>query len=151
MEAETGSAKAINTEPILTWKVHLLRDEPRKLLLILPVIAFSLLVCFSTFRSPLLMVIVLFLFCSSLADFLFPVRYEIDEQGASARTLFSRTYIEWSRVKKYYTDGLGIKLSPLNTQGRLTAFRGVYLRFGDRKDEVIEVVRRMRDVAVSNS
>jgi len=42
-------------------------------------------------------------------------------------------------------DDRGIKLSPLGKPGRLEAYRGVYLRFGDRAYEVKETVRRMRD------
>jgi hypothetical protein len=86
-----------------------------------------------------------FLLISSLADFLFPVRYEINERGASVRTLLGRTFIEWERVRKYYLDDHGIKLSPLIKPGRLEAYRGVYLKFGSRRDEITEAVRRIRD------
>lgn len=137
--------------PGLVWNVHLVRDEPRKLFLILPVVLISLIACYLIFRSPFFIAILLLLFSSALAEYLFPVRYEISTKGASSRTLFSRNFIEWERVKKIYLDECGVKLSPLSRQGRLEAFRGVYLRFGDRRDEVIEAVRRMRDVARTDS
>lgn len=150
-ENEFGSPAAVDAEPMLIWKVHLVREEPRKLLLILPVVVFSLFVCYLIFRSPLPLVAVLFLYLSSLADYLFPVSYKIDTKGVTVRTLLGRSSIEWNRVKKYYLDEYGIKLSPLKKAGRLEAYRGVYLRFGGRRDEVIEAVKRMRDVIRTDS
>jgi len=146
-ETSVGSAaESISAEPILAWKVHLLRESPAKVLLIAPLVAASLLACYLMFRSPLLLAVTVFLLISSLADYLFPVRYEINERGASVRTLLGRTFIEWERVRKYYLDDHGIKLSPLKKPGRLEAYRGVYLRFGSNRDRIIEVVRRMQDV-----
>lgn len=132
-------------EPILTWKVHLLREQPSKLLLVIPAAALSLVASCVLFQTFTLGLIVLFLIMASLAEYLFPIRYQLDERGASARTLTSLTRIEWRRVKKYYLDDHGIKLSPLSRQTRLEAYRGVYLRFGDRRDEIIRAVKEIRD------
>ena len=142
---EADSTRASSAEPVLGWKVHLLREEPAKVLLIAPVVLASLFACYVIFHSILLLAIILLMFASSLAEFLFPIRYEINGCGASARTLLSRTSIEWDRVKRYYLDDRGIKLSPLARPGRLEAYRGIYLRFGSRRDEVTQAVRRMRD------
>lgn len=146
-----GPDGVVGAESVLTWRVHLLNEEPKRALLIAPAVVLGLLATYAFFHSVLSMALVLLLLLASLADYLFPVRYEITSEGASCRTLFSRTFIEWRRVKKYYVDAHGIKLSPLARQGRLEAYRGVYLRFGDRKDAVIEVVRRMRDVVSTGS
>lgn len=141
---EAGSTKS-HAEPILTWKVHLLREQPAKLLLVIPAAALSLVVSHIFFGTFSFGLIALFLIMASLAEYLFPIRYELDSRGASARTLTAFTRIEWSRVKKYYLDDRGIKLSPLSRQTRLEAYRGVYLRFGSRRDEVIEAVKEIRD------
>lgn len=148
---EICPSHAVEAEPILSWKVHLVREEPGKLFLILPVLIFSLLTCYFMFRSPLFLAAVLFMFLSSLADYLFPIEYEISAKGASARTKLGTTFIEWNRVRRCYVDSHGIKLSPLPARSRLENYRGVYLRFGDRREEVIETVRRMRDVVRSNA
>lgn len=141
---EAGSTKS-HAEPILTWKVHLLREQPAKLLLVIPAAALSLVASYVLFGTFTFGLIALFLILTSLAEYLFPIRFEIDSQGASARTLTARTRIEWSRVKKYYLDDRGIKLSPLSRQTRLEAYRGVYLVFGDRREEIIEAVKEIRD------
>lgn len=143
---EFESAQEATTEPVLVWKVYLLRESPRKVLLVVPVVAVSLFAGYIFTHSLLVLTVTLFLFVSALTEYLFPIRYELTSRGASAYTLFGRTTIEWERVRKYYVDDHGIKLSPLPTQGRLEPYRGVYLRFGRNRDEIMEVVRRMRDV-----
>lgn len=54
------------------------------------------------------------------------------------------TEIKWENVKRCYVDDLGVKLSPLDRASRIEAFRGVYLRFGDNQDAVIEAVKSLR-------
>ncbi|HUV04806.1 MAG TPA: hypothetical protein VMX94_06835 [Armatimonadota bacterium] len=149
LEPEPGPA-AVSTEPILSWKVHILRESPGRMFLVGPVVLGSLLASYIMFQSLLVLAVAAFLLISALAEFLFPIRFVISEHGAFSRTLLSRTYIEWDRVKKYYLDDRGIKLSPLEPRGRLEAYRGVYLRFGGNRDEVIEAVRRMRDARCAN-
>ena len=149
LETASGLPDAASTEPILAWRVHLLRENPARMFLIAPIVVISLLVCCSVIHSLLFTAIILFLFVSALSEYLFPIRFEITNRGASARSLLGKTFIEWDRVKKYYVDNKGIKLSPLSRQGRLEAYRGVYLRFGDRRDEVVEAVRGMRDAVQS--
>lgn len=146
---ETAADSAERLQPILAWKVHLLREQPVKLLLIVPVVLLGLVVSYVMFQTPVFALVALVLFTSALAEYLFPVRYEIDARGASSRTLVGRTRIEWDRVRKYYLDDHGIKLSPLSGGSRLEAYRGVYLRFGDRREEVVEAVRTMRDAATT--
>ena len=148
-KAQLGIEGAAKAEPILAWKVHLVREHPAKMLLIAPVLVFSLVVCYVFTHSPVFMAVTFILLASSLADFLFPIRYEITERGASSKTLLGRNAVEWKRVKKYYLDDRGIKLSTLPRPGRLEAYRGLHLRFGDNRDQVIEAVRRMRDAVHS--
>jgi len=147
---ESQSAQEATTEPVLVWKVHLLRESPRKVLLVIPIVAISLVAGYIFTHSLLVLAVTLFLFVSALIEYLFPIRYELTSRGASAYTLLGRTTIEWERVRKYYIDDYGIKLSPLPSQGRLEPYRGVYLRFGRNKNEVMEVVRRMRDVRTAS-
>jgi hypothetical protein len=129
----------------MEWQVHLLKEDPKKLLLMVPVILASLFAAYALFGSPIFMVVVVFLFASSLSGYLFPVHYTLTREGACVRTLTGRNFLPWTRVKKYYLDENGIKLSTLSTPGRLEAYRGVYLRFGGNRDTVVEAVRRIRD------
>lgn len=143
-EFKTGSI-ATSDEIIMEWQVHLLREDIKKLLLVVPVVAASLFTAYALFGSPVFMAVVVFLFASSLSGYLFPVHYTLTRTGACVRTLTGRNFVPWTRVKKYYLDENGIKLSTLPAPGRLEAYRGVYLRFGGNRDAVVEAVRRIRD------
>jgi hypothetical protein len=136
---------ASSDDIILTWKVHLLRDNPKKLLLVIPIFMLSLILCYATFHSFFYVAVAALLFVIALNDYLFPVSYEITEHTAASFAVFARSRIGWGSVKKYYIDDAGIKLSPFENHTRLEAYRGVYLRFGNHKDEVTAAVRRMRD------
>ncbi|MHB1000272.1 MAG: hypothetical protein ACYC27_13610 [Armatimonadota bacterium] len=148
---EQRSAVAVDAEPILSWRVHLLMEKPVRMFLVASVLLISLYGCYVIFHSLFSIAVVLLLFAASLSDYLFPVRYEITEKGASSRTIFGKNTIEWDRVKKYYVDNCGIKLSSLPKPSRLEAYRGVYLRFGAHREEVVDAVRRMRDVRSTTS
>lgn len=58
--------------------------------------------------------------------------------------LLKSSEIKWANVKRCYLDDFGVKLSPLDRVSRVEAFRGVYLRFGDNQNEVIEAVKALR-------
>ena len=78
----------------------------------------------------------------STAEFWLGTSYKVDSNGASARTGASMTSLEWSAVKQAIVQNDGVKLSPLGTSSRLEAFRGVFLKYGDHKEQVLEKVRR---------
>lgn len=136
---------AENSSFEFVWKVHMLSSEPSKLLLILPVVILSGVICYFIFKSILYLAVMLILYIIALSDYIFPIKYITTNETASARTVFSFSAIKWADVKKYYIDQFGIKLSPFNNRTKLEAYRGVYLRFGKYKDQVVDVVKRMRD------
>jgi hypothetical protein len=130
--------------PILSWTVHLARKQPRKLALIFPI--FLLTLFWAYYLVGVFGIAVAFLgLTAALADFLFPVHYEITTQRATCRRLLGITEIRWGNVKRCYLDDLGVKLSPLPRLSRLEAYRGVFLRFDGNDSEVIEAVRSVRE------
>lgn len=128
---------------ILRWTVHLALEHPRKLLVLLALLS-TLMAASYWVIGALGPIAVALAMGGALAEFLFPVTYELTEQGAMCKTLVKFSEIKWKNVKRCYLDDLGVKLSPLEHQSRLEAFRGVYLRFGNNRDEVIEAVKSMR-------
>ena len=128
---------------ILTWSVHLAREEPHKTVLALALVAavgFIGFVVVGPFPAVAASLVVIL----SLCEFLFPISYEISEGGARARSLLRTAKLSWSDVNRCYLDDTGIKLSPFDRQSRLEAFRGLYLRFGGNKEQVIRTVRSLR-------
>lgn len=81
-----------------------------------------------------------FLF-GSLSSFFFPTKYLITEETITIRSVFRKNSVSWDRFKRYYIDKNGIFLSPFTQPSRLENFRGVYIRFGDNRDYVINYVK----------
>ncbi len=127
---------------VLSWSVHLARTNPVKFVFVLAVILISSTISRIVIGgiAPLAVAITLI---ASLADFLFPVQYEITLDGAQCRMIHKRSEIRWEKVNNCYIDDVGIKLSPLPENSRLEGFRGVYLRFAGNKDTVIEAVKTL--------
>ena len=101
------------------------------------------------FRSfwPALLPMLALLF--SLSEYVFPIRYTLTAQSASARCGLSVLEIRWADVRHAYLTGDGIKLSPLTAKNsRFESLRGVFLRFGDNQDAVTYAVRQFRSEAV---
>lgn len=149
-QADLQPGTAASEQTILVWKVHLLREQPWRMLPVALVVTLSFLVSYLYCHNIIMPIVVLLLFASALNDYFFPVSYRITARHASRRTLFGHESIEWSAVRKCYLDDYGVKLSPLPRRSRLETYRGVYLRFGNRREEVIEAVRKMRDAGRSN-
>jgi hypothetical protein len=134
-------------EPSLEWSVHLARGEPRQAAGALLATAGAGIVVWSVFGNPLMGLAAVAVILGSIAEFLFPIRHRLTAQGAEVRFGLSRSFIAWSQVRKCYLSAEGLKLSPLPSPHRLEVFRGVFLRFADNKDQVIDFVRRARHVA----
>lgn len=82
---------------------------------------------------------------ASLADFLLPVYYRLDEQSAKSRCGFIVSEIRWENVKRVVEGEDGIKLSPLEKPSRLSPFRGVFLRPNGNKQEILERIAYYRE------
>jgi len=126
-----------------TWTVYLAREEPLKTalaLFLIAAIAFAGWVLAGPFPAAAASLVTIL----SLCEFLFPVSYEVSQQGARVRSLLKTTNVTWSQVGACYLDDNGVKLSPFNRPSRLEAFRGLYLRFAGNEDEVVQAVRLMR-------
>jgi len=128
---------------ILRWRVHLASEHPGKLLCSLGLAALASAAAYHAL-GPLGSAAVALALIGSLADFLFPVTYEITAHRAACRMLIKRAEIEWRSVRRCYVDQAGVKLSPLEGPSRLEAFRGVYLRFNGNREQVIDAVHAMK-------
>ena len=140
------SSSELRDDVVLTWVVHLAREYPAKLFYSLGAIilastaGYYVLSVFGAIATALVMF-------ASAADFLLPVRYIITNDSVKCRMFLKRTEIHWKDVKRCYIDDHGIKLSTLSRRSRLEAFRGVYLRFADNQEQVIEIVQSLRNRA----
>lgn len=140
--------------PALEWQVHLARSRPQRAVGVLVAAFISAALCFFLFRNWLYAGFCVVAIVSATTEFLFPIRYRLDAEGAEMRNLHNWRRIAWSEVKKAYLLEDGVKLSPLRLRTRLEQFRGVFLRFGPEpgtQEEVLAAVRRFRDAVRSNA
>jgi len=138
---QQGGNGSVETErgPSLCWTVWPMGEN---LLRSAAVIAFLIVAAWAiatSFGLEWLFVsaIILLLF---LAGYFFPTHYLLDSESASARGLISRKKRYWSGLKKYYVGKKGVHLSPYTRPSRLESFRGIYLPFGTRREEILHFI-----------
>jgi len=133
-----------NDGVLLEWRVHLLRRaQPRRTVRVVLIIAIVGVLALMTFGHPLYALIVLAALIGALSDFFFPMRFRLTETEAVSSTLLSARKLPWERVRQVYEQADGVKLSPLPRPSRLEAYRGIYLWFGENREEVLAVVHKM--------
>lgn len=148
-EDQHGCSLGNRDDVVLSWTVHLARENPMKVLASAGVILATVTAAFYAIGLAGAVAAV-FIMLSTLADFLFPVTYILNMEGAEARMLFKKAVISWSNVKRCYVDDTGVKLSPLDRATRLEAFRGVYLRFCNNEEQVVNTVKSLREECNGN-
>ena len=126
----------------MEWQVHLSKRNPQK---VAGIVLAALMAAFGGWlllRSPLFAILGVIFILGATTDFWMPIRYRLDETGASLKCGVSQTAIEWPKVKVVTESEEGVKLSPLtNPNSRLEAFRGVFLRFENNREEVLAKIR----------
>ncbi len=127
--------------PQQTWRVHPLRENwTRSALLLL-----FLLLLFSgvywLFQSVSVALLSTIFVTSSLYRYFVPFRYELYEHELVVSAPFYRITKPWSDFRSFYTDNNGVLLSPFTKPSRLENFRGVYVRFGANRSEVVDFIK----------
>ena len=138
MSGDDASELAPEKVESLKWRVRLGDGAPQKTVAIFAagILAFG--IGTILFRNPVLGLLGFAIIFGSTAEFWLGSSFSLSQKGATVRTGFSLSAIEWADVKRVVRDSGGIKLSPLEATGAMDAFRGVYLRFGSDNREDIE-------------
>jgi hypothetical protein len=139
--AEAGKAER---DVLLSWTVSLVRKGGLlKPVVALAVIGGILALGAYLYRDALLVLFAATVFFLATADYFFPMRFWLTREAAFRKTFFGTKFIRWTKVKLCYLDDKGIKLSPLEKRSRAEALRGLFLYFGDNRDELVETVRNL--------
>lgn len=142
----TARPERAQQDEALSWSVHLLRRQPLHAarLAVALVGVFILSLCF--FHSFWLALLPAAAVLFSLSEYVFPIRYTLTPQSATAKHGLTSLEIRWTDVRHAYLTDEGVKLSPLRAKGsRFEPLRGVYLRFDDGgREAVIAAVRQHR-------
>ena len=127
--------------PQQIWQVHPLRENwTRSILLLL-----FLLLLFSgiywLFQSAFVALLSAIFVTSSLYRYFVPFRYEFYEHQLVVTAPLYRLTKSWDTFRSFYVDNNGVLLSPFAKPSRLENFRGVYVRFGANRSEVLDFIR----------
>jgi len=116
----------------------------KKILISILVIVFLFvvwLVVYLTTSSLLLTVLSVVILLGSLSSFFLPTHYELDQEKIKVRFFLTKREREWSAFRSFYVDKNGVLLSPFAKPSRLENFRGIYVRFNQNKDQVVDFVK----------
>ncbi|MCS7065864.1 MAG: hypothetical protein NZL85_06250 [Fimbriimonadales bacterium] len=123
------------------WRVHLARQQPERLPVVLLVLVGAPVLGLWLMGHWLFAVAAFWMMFSATADYLLPIRYELDAQGVRQKGWAPRV-MRWEKVKRVVWGEQGVLLSPFAQPSRLNAFRGVFLWYGDHAEEVRTWVER---------
>jgi hypothetical protein len=144
-EAIKTAAAGSKGEVILTWSVHLFKQRPSAALRPVVCIVAVFVVALLLFRNALLALIPCAALVSSLSEYFLPIRYTLMEHSVKSRCGFVVLEMPWTDVRHAYLTDNGVKLSPLRAKNsRFESLRGIFLQFGDKQEEVVQTVRRLR-------
>jgi hypothetical protein len=144
-----SEAKPLEETDHLVWHIHLLRQEPQRLPVILGASLFVASVAWMLFQNLFFSFAAILMILSAASEYLLPCQYRLTSHAARCRYGANRFEIEWKRVRRVLLYKDGVRLSPLSSPSRLDNFRGVFLRFapegqqGDR-ESVLKAVKALR-------
>ncbi len=116
------------------------RSTKISILVITFLLAVWFLVYVTTF-SLLLTMLSVVIMLGSLSPFFLPTHYQLDEKKVKVKFFFNTKEKEWIAFRSFYADKNGVLLSPFERPSRLENFRGLYVRFNQNKEEVIDFVK----------
>ena len=125
----------------LKWSSHPVKKRTVVSILVVLFLLVVWLVVYVTTSSILLTGLAVIIMLGSLSSFFLPTYYELDQKKVRIRFFFTSREREWSAFRSFYVDKNGVLLSPFAKRSRLENFRGVYVRFGHNKDQVVDFVR----------
>ena len=114
--------------PVLEWRTHPLRREPKRLPALLLTFALGASCVWMMFGAFPPVLAALALMAMAVGEYLFPTRYRINETGATAEGGAGKLKIQWKETRRIVSLQNGILLSPLLAPSRLDSFRGILLR-----------------------
>jgi hypothetical protein len=128
-------------EVVIRWSTHPVKRSTKiSVLVILFLFVVWFLVYLTTF-SLLLTILSVVIMLGSLSPFFLPTYYELDNKKVKVKFFFNTKEKEWNMFRSFYVDRNGVLLSPFDRPSKLENFRGLYVRFNQNKEEVVDFVR----------
>ncbi len=144
MEPITGNRRetlerAEGTGP--SWTTHPARQNPVRGAAVLGMIILVPIAVFMIFADPFLFALSFLLLALPLGSYFLPTRVQFDDSGVTMRSPLGMKSRRWGAFRSFQYDRVHLRLCTFSTPSRLDHYRGVLLRFGDNRDEVLSYVR----------
>lgn len=128
---------------VLVWSVQPWRKSPSRVLIILGFAVLGFVGGALALKNLLLGVAGFAIIVGSTAEYWLGTHFRVDPKGVSSRTGPSLTSMEWAEIKRVIVSEEFVKVSPLEVDSRLSAFRGVRLSVTpEQRNEVLAAVQR---------
>ncbi|MCH7691549.1 MAG: hypothetical protein IIA17_10975 [candidate division Zixibacteria bacterium] len=145
-EADTKAAAAA-----FNWSCHPVRKRPLVSVLVTLFVIFAVAYVYYSFDSVGFALLTLIVFSLSLARYYFPTHYRLSEKGVTIKTPTQTISKQWSEYRSFYPDKNGVLLSPFVEPSRLENFRGIYLMYGGKREQIISYINKYISSADSSS
>lgn len=126
---------------VLKWSSHPVKKKALISILLIVLLFVVWLVVYLATSSLFLTGLSVVIMLGSLSSFFMPTHYELDQEKIKIRFFLTKREREWSTFRSFYVDKNGVLLSPFAKPSRLENFRGIYVRFSQNKDQVVDFVK----------
>ena len=109
--------------------MHLLKRDPKRLPILLLVIALGTACVWLMFGTLLPALAAVLLLVGSVNEYLFPITYRLTAEAVCLESLSSRVELPWKDARRCEIGRDALLLTALPAPSRLDAFRGIVLRF----------------------
>lgn len=128
-------------EEALIWTSHPLKRNKRNTVLVILFLILAPLIVLIATNSLFFVFLSLIILLGSLASFFLPTTYELSQDKIRVRFFINKKEMDWDKYRSFYVDKNGVLLSPFEKPSRLENFRGIYIRFEQNKDEVVNFIK----------
>lgn len=128
LSAPPATATIMDAAP-LTWTAHPARRRPEQLALAAAVVLLSTWVVLVTLGSGLLAALAAVFLIASIAPFLFPTHYRLDDAGVEERRLVARRFRAWADLRRLQIGPGAALVSPFARPSWMDRYRGFVLYF----------------------
>jgi len=125
----------------LSWRVHPLTESVKRSVMVIGIIVLFCSVVHLSFGELFWTILSLVFLLASLSPYFLPTVYTLNDKEVIVKRILTTKRL-WTSFRGFYWDQNGVQLSPFTYPSRLDAYRGLFLRFGDNKEEVLEFIKK---------
>lgn len=128
------------TGAAIQWTCHPVKNRTLVSVMVTLFVIFIVTYVYYSFESVGFALLAFIVLSLSLARFYFPTHYRLSDKGVTIKTPTQTISKQWSEYRSYYPDKNGVLLSPFAEPSRLENFRGIFLMYGGKRDEIISFI-----------